>query len=65
MHQAMNTHDSTISKVLTVLKWRMITTFNRKSLEKQRVKSRFAFYEVHNKHQYIAEVVALLIIHLY
>ena len=29
--------DSTISKVLTVLKWRMITTLNRKLLEKQRV----------------------------
>ena len=29
--------DSTISKVSTVLKWRMITTLNRKLLEKQRV----------------------------
>ena len=42
--------DSTISKVLTVLKWRMITTLNRKLLEKQRVQNRFAFYEVHIGH---------------
>ena len=39
--------DSTISKVLTVLKWWMIMTLNRKLLEKQRVQNRFAFYEVH------------------
>ena len=39
--------DSTISKVLTVLKWQMITTFNRKLLEKQRVQNHFASYEVH------------------
>ena len=37
--------DSTISKVLTVLKWWMITMLNRKLLEKQRVKNRFASYE--------------------
>ena len=42
--------DSTISKVLTVLKWRMITTLNRKLLEKQRVQNRFASYEVHIGH---------------
>ena len=39
--------DSTISKVL---KWRIITTFNRKLLEKQRVKNSFASYEVHIGH---------------
>ena len=39
--------DSTISKVLTELKWKMITTFNRKLLEKQRVENRF---EVHIGH---------------
>ena len=42
--------DSSISKVLTVLKWRMITTLNRKLLEKQRVQNRFASYEVHIGH---------------
>ena len=42
--------DSTISKVLTVLKWRMITTLNRKLLEKQSVQNRFASYEVHIGH---------------
>ena len=42
--------DSTISKVLTILKWWMITTFNRKLLEKQRVENRFASYEVHIGH---------------
>ena len=42
--------DSTISKVLTVLKWWMITMLNRKLLEKQRVKNRFASYEVHIGH---------------
>ena len=42
--------DSTLSKVLTVLKWRMITTLNRKLLEKQRVQNRFASYEVHIGH---------------
>ena len=43
--------DSSLSKVLTVLKWRMITTFNRKLLEiKQRVQNRFDSYEVHIGH---------------
>ena len=42
--------DSSISKVLTVLKWRMITTLNRKLLEKQRVQNRFASYEIHIGH---------------
>ena len=39
-----------MTKVLTVLKWRMITTFNRVLLEKQTVKNRFASYEVHTGH---------------
>ena len=39
--------DSTISKVLTALKWWMTTTLNRKLLEKQRVQNRFASNEVH------------------
>ena len=39
--------DSTISKVLTILKSRMITMFNKKLLEKQSVKNRFASYDVH------------------
>ena len=38
--------DPIISKVLTVLKWQMIKTLNRKLLEKQRVQNRFASYEV-------------------
>ena len=42
--------DSTISKVLTVLKWRIMTTLNRKLLEKQKVENRFASYEVHIDH---------------
>ena len=42
--------DSSISNVLTALKWRMITTLNRKLLEKQRIKNRFASYEVHIGH---------------
>ena len=39
--------DSIISKVLTVLKWWMIMTLNRKLLGKQRVQNHFASYEVH------------------
>ena len=42
--------DSTISKVLTVLKWQMIRMLNRKLLEKQRVQNRFASYKVHTGH---------------
>ena len=38
--------DCTIFKVLTILKWRMMTTVNRKLLENQRVQNRFASYEV-------------------
>ena len=47
------TPDSTISKVLTVLKLQMITTFNRKLLEKQSVKNRFASYKVHIGHFFL------------
>ena len=50
MRQIREYPDSTISKVLTILKWRMITTLNRKLLEKQRVQNRFASYEVHIGH---------------
>ena len=44
MHQVREHPESTISKVLTVIKWWMITTFNRKLLEKQRVENHFASY---------------------
>ena len=37
MHQVREYPDSTVSKVLTVLKWLTIPTLNRKQLEKQRV----------------------------
>ena len=50
MRQAHKYPDSTISKVLSVLKWWTITTLNRKLLEKQRVYNRFGFYEVHIGH---------------
>ena len=50
MHQIREYPDSTISKVFTVLKWRMIMTFNRKLLEKQRVENHFTSYEVHIDH---------------
>ena len=56
LHRIMDTRqvheypDSTLSKVLTVLKWRTITAFNRKLLEKQRVQNHFASYEVHIGH---------------
>jgi len=42
--------DSSISKVLTILKWWMITMLNRKLVEKQRVQNHFASYEVHIDH---------------
>ena len=42
--------DSSISKVLTVLKWQMITTLNRKLLEKQRMQNHFASYEARIGH---------------
>ena len=45
MSQVREYPDSTISKVLTILKWWM-----RKLLEKQRVQNRFASYEVHIGH---------------
>ena len=53
LHHIMDTRqvreypESTISKVLTILKWRMIMTLNRKLLEKQKVYNRFGFHEVH------------------
>ena len=50
MRQVHEYPDSSISKVLTVLKWQMIMTFNRKLLEKQRVQNHFASYEVHIGH---------------
>ena len=46
VHQVREYPDSTISKVLTMSKWQMITTLNRKLLEKQGVQNRFASYEV-------------------
>ena len=50
MRQVREYLDSSISKVLTILKWRMITTFNRKLLKKQRVQNRFDSYEVNIGH---------------
>ena len=53
LHRVIDTHqirkylDSTISKVLTILKWQIIMT---KLLEKQRVQNRFASYEVYIGH---------------
>ena len=51
--------DSTISKMLTILKWRMTTTLNRKLLVNHRVQNRFASYMVHIGH-YIYNVSATL-----
>jgi len=50
MRQVHEDPDSTISKILTILKWQMITTFNRKLLERQRVKNCFASYDVYIGH---------------
>ena len=50
--------DSTISNVLTVIKWQMITTLNRKLLEKQRVQNRYASDEVHIGHFFFHNVNA-------
>ena len=47
-HQVHEYPDSTISK--KYVKWRTITTFNRKLLEKQSVKNSFASYEVHSEY---------------
>ena len=47
MRQICEYPDSTISKVLTILKWQIIMT---KLLEKQRVQNRFASYEIHIGH---------------
>ena len=53
MHRVREYLDSSISKVLTILKWQMITTFNRKLLEKQREQNRFDSYEVHIGHFFL------------
>ena len=53
MRQVCEHPDSTISKVLTVIKWRMIMTLNRKLLEKQRVQNQFDSYEVHIGHFFL------------
>ena len=56
LHHITNTHqvhkypDSSISKVLTILKWQMTTTLKRKLLEKQRVQNCFASYEKYIGH---------------
>ena len=50
--------DSSMSKVLTVLKWRTITTLNRKLMEKQRVQNCFASYEVHIGHFFFFNINA-------
>jgi len=52
-HQIRKYPDSTISKVLTVLKWRMIATLNRKLLGKQRLQNHFASYEEHIGHFFL------------
>ena len=45
MHQACEHSNSTISKVLTVIKWQIITTLSRKLLKKQRVVSILSILE--------------------
>ena len=50
MHQVCEYPDSTISKVLTILKRWIIMTLNRKLMEKQRVYNHFGFHEVHIGH---------------
>ena len=52
--------DPIISKVLTVLKWQMIKTLNRKLLEKQRVQNSFASYEVYIGHFFTMSVLLLV-----
>ena len=47
MRQFREYPDSTISKVLTTLKWQMIMMLNRKLLEKQRLQNYFVSHEVH------------------
>jgi len=47
MHQVHEYPDSSISKILTILKWQMTTILNRKLLEKQKVQNHFASYEKH------------------
>ena len=53
MGQVQEYPDFTISKVLTILKWWIMTTLNRKLLEKQRVENRFASYKVHIGHFFL------------
>ena len=45
-----NTRTLPYPRSMTILKWRTITTFNRKLLEKQSVKNSFASYEVHSEY---------------
>ena len=56
--------DSSMSKVLTVLKWRTITTLNRKLLEKQRVQNCFASYEVHIGHFFFSISMLLFVLEI-
>ena len=56
--------DFTISKVLTVLKWKMIMTFNRKLLEKQRVENHFASYEVYIGHFFLQCQILLSVLEI-
>ena len=67
LHCITDTHqvpDSTISKVLTILKWQVITMFNRKLLEKMRVENRFASYEVHIDHFFYVKATISFANHL-
>ena len=61
MRQVREYPDSTISKVLTELKWQMIMTLNRKLLEKQRVQNRFASYEVNIGHFFTMSMLLLVL----
>ena len=45
-----NTRTLPYPRSMTILKWRTITTFNRKLLEKQSIKNSFASYEVHSEY---------------
>ena len=50
MRQVRQYPDCSIYKILSVLKWWMITTLYWKLFKKQRVQNRFASYEVHTGH---------------
>ena len=52
--------DSTMSKVLNILKWWMITTLNRNLLENQRIQNYFASYEVHIGHYTMSMLLSVL-----